>query len=337
MKTKAVCFEKPFQAACKDINIQSEPLGPDAIIFKTRYSLVSAGTELAVYKGTEDWAPLPFIPGYASVGQVISVGESVKTFKPGDIIFSYSRHQQFDRVSVNGIALKIPPQYDLKHVVFTRIAAVSITALLVSPVELGDWVAVFGLGLVGNLAAQLAALNGANVIGVDIDEHRLELARQCGIAHTINPKKTDMKKSVHSLTGNQGVLVAIEATGIPAMVETIADVVARRGDIVLLGSPRGECRRDLTPLLNKVHLWDNGCLTLKGAHEWRYPLKPSGGCKHSIQRNCEILVELIARKRLAVEPLISKITEPIDAQQVYQRLLHQQDKLTGVLFDWHNV
>ena len=81
--------------------------------------------------------------------------------------------------------------------------------------------------------------------------------------------------------------------------------------MILLGSPRGEHQADVTELLNYVHLWPKGCVTLKGAHEWRYPRvrDNAGYVKHSIERNLEILLRLIAEERLKVRELVFELPD----------------------------
>jgi 2-desacetyl-2-hydroxyethyl bacteriochlorophyllide A dehydrogenase len=336
MDNWSVVFEKPFSAALKKATLDKE-LKDDQILVKTLRSLVSPGTELAIYKGMESWAPLPYSPGYASIGEVVETGAGVKDFKKGEVIFSYAGHREYSVVSENDILVKVPEEAAPREAVFTRMAAVSITALRVSPPELGDNAAVIGMGIVGNLAAQLFALSGAVVTGIDVSEGRLSTAKKCGVTHTVNSAKEDMKNTVMSLTGGRGCSTVVEATGVPALVESAFSITAKTGDVVLLGSPRGKLDGDITALLNKVHLWGNGCVSLKGAHEWRYPRKPSEGCKHSLQRNCEIIMSLIASGKLQVKPLITHDESPKDCQNLYQGLLNNKDKYLGVVFDWTKI
>jgi len=333
MKIKSVIFDKPFNAILKDDELDTA-LKPEELLVRTEKTLVSPGTELAIYRGTEGWAPLPYNPGYASTGVVEAVGSAAKGWSVGDRVFSYSSHKSCAKVSTSGVVAKIPEGLALEEAVFARMAAVSISALRVSPPELGDFAAVQGLGLVGNLAAQLYSLSGANVIGIDLCSKRLALAKACGVRFQADPSKGDVKEQVMKISGGKGAATVVEATGVPAMVEKAFELAAKTGDVVLLGSPRGKCERDVTELLNKVHLWGNGCVNLKGAHEWRYPLKPSEGCKHSLQRNCEILLDLISTGALKIKPLITQIVGPSECQSVYQGLLNEKDKYTGVVFDW---
>jgi len=114
----------------------------------------------------------------------------------------------------------------------------------------GDTVAVFGCGGVGNAAIAGSKLAGARtIIGVDIDDRKLEWARSMGATHTINSSSVDAVEAIHGLTGGVGVDVAIEAVGRP---ETYTQAFYARdlaGTVVLVGVPRPDMRLDL-PLLD---------------------------------------------------------------------------------------
>jgi len=270
---------------------------------------------------------------------VVEVGPDVKGFKKGDLVFAGSHHATHCICTESPAAYPIllPEGSDLKRMVYTRMAAVSMTALRVSDIELGDWAAVTGMGTVGNCAAQFLALQGANVIAIDISPKRLDIAKQCGIEHTINPQEQDTVEAVKALTGGSGVAAVVEATAAPAVVQECFPLCAPLGEVILLGSPRGEYQTDLTAFMNNVHLWGNGCITLKGAHEWRYPTPITDGCKHSIRRNCDIIIDLIAREKLVVDPLMSHVESPAKCQELHQGLLHKKNEYISVIYDWTQV
>jgi threonine dehydrogenase-like Zn-dependent dehydrogenase len=133
--------------------------------------------------------------------------------------------------------------------------------------------------------------------------------------------------------------VVVEATGAPAVAEKAAQFAAKLGEVVLVGSPRGQHMGDITTLLNCIHLWGNGCVTFKGAHEWRYPVDrdPNGHAKHSIMRNVEILLGLIAEGRLHVKELLTHVLPPTECAKAYEGLRDKKDEYLGVLFDWTGV
>ena len=87
-------------------------------------------------------------------------GKAVENVAPGDLIFTHGPHQKI--ALAKNYAQKIPEGLDPKVAVLTRMAGVSITSVMASETKIGDTVAVCGLGLVGNLAAQLFALSGCN-------------------------------------------------------------------------------------------------------------------------------------------------------------------------------
>ena len=338
MKAKKVVMEQAQQASLQEYDFDAK-VEKNQILVRHHYSLVSAGTETAIYKGTESWAQFPCTAGYTSVGEVADVGPDVQNFKKGDLVFAGGAHSTYGIYpeSPSSYPILLPKGSDLRKMVYTRMAAVSMTALRVSEVELGDWAVVQGVGSVGNCAAQMLALQGANVIAIDIAQKRLDIAKKCNIEHTANPDKQDLVEAVKELTGGKGVNTVVEATGVPALVERCFALCAPLGELILLGSPRGEFQSDLTAFMNNVHLWGPGCITLKGAHEWRYPTAITEGSKHSISRNCHIIIDLIARGKLVVEPLMSHVESPEKCQELHQGLLNKKDEYVSVIYDWTKV
>lgn len=328
-----IVFTQPGVVALQPAPRLAAPLKPTDVLIETEFSIVSPGTELACLSGKESWAPLPFVPGYGSVGRVSEVGSEVKHLTPGQRIFTYGRHSRFSLAEALFIPLN--ETIDPAKAVFARMAAVSITALRVADVALGDTVAVFGLGPVGNLAAQLFALSGCDVIGIDLSPKRRELARQCGIPHVFSPGE-NLKQQIADLTHGQMCRTVVEATGVAAVAEQAGALAGKLGELILLGSPRGEYTSNLTPFLNRTHLWDNGCITVKGAHEWRFPVldDASGHGRHSMERNVQTILKLIEGGKLKIDPLFTHRVAPTEAATVYEGLKNQKDTYIGVVFDW---
>ena len=340
MKNTSVLFTGPEQIKVAPIDSDFLPLGDHDLLIQTRYSLISAGTELACLSGVEAWFNFPQTPGYASVGEVVEVGAQVSELAPGDIVYCMGGHQQYqrlDRSNPRALCVKVPDGMNLAQAVFTRMVCVAFTALRVSQIELGDYVAVIGLGLVGNFAAQLAGLQGGRVIGLDLSERRVELARACGIAHALVTNPATVADDVAAITGGAGVTTLIEATGNPRALPPALPLVGRFGEVILLGTPRGAYETNLTEVLRHVHLDGLGNLTFKGAHEWRYPVPRDAFVKHSIQRNAALALELIRDGRLRVAPLHTHTLKPTQAEEAYMGLKHKRDEYIGVVFDWTGI
>ncbi len=308
-------------------------LGPDDVLIQTQYSLVSVGTELAKLSGLEG-VEYPFAPGNRAIGKVIALGEDVADARIGDIVFCHTPH--VSHTLAKRLRIRVPPEVDIRASALVGLALVAMTALRVGQVELGDRVAVIGLGLVGNLAAQLLQLAGADVIVIDLNAGRLAKAQACGLTQGINPREDDTQAAVMELTRGQGVDIVVEASGTAQAAELAVSLTGRSGEgiVVLLGSPRQGYETDLTRFLNHVHLWRNGSVTLRGAHEWRYPLQHSPFQKHSMARNAEIIFRLMAQDKLRTKPLITHILKPTAAAEAFAGLRNKPDTYMGVLFDW---
>jgi len=333
MRTKRVMFPEPGKVTFEDFDLDPAALPPHAALVETEYSVLSAGTELACLAGTESWAKMPFSPGYGSVGTICHVGETHEPYKLGDRVFTYGKH-----ATVSGfgqITAPVPDGVPPKHAAVARMAMVAFTAVRVAHTELGDVAAVQGLGLVGNLAAQLLTLSGCTVIGIDISAKRLATARECGIAHTVDAGANDPVATVRELTDGAMCERVVEATGVPSLAETAVGLAGRNGEVILLGTPRGDYSGDTTGMLRAVHKRDTN-VALRGAHEWIYPLRrdPKRLYKHSIERNLEIVFGLIKAGKLKIEPLISHVVAPTDCADVYAQLRARNDDYFGVVFKW---
>ena len=340
MKTTSVMFTGPEQVEVWQLEEDIGPLGAHDVLVKTEYSLVSAATELACLSGSQAWFPFPATPGYAAVGEVVDVGEKVSALSPGDKVFYWGGHKQYNVIDTSNprqICIKAPDGIPLPLAPFTRMITVAMTALRISTIELGDFVGVVGLGSVGNFAAQLAGLQGGRVIGLDLSAGRVELAQSCGVPHALVIDRATIAAKVDELTGNQGVTTLIEATGVPAALPDALPIVGRYGEVILLGTPRGVFETDLTSVLDYIHLHGHGNVTFKGAHEWRYPVARDPFVKHSLERNSEIALELMRSGSLQVAPLHTHTLSPYEAEKGYRGLQREKDSYVGVVFDWTNL
>jgi len=334
MNNDKIVFAAPWQVELRQEQLETGYLQPGFALVRKRFTLISPGTELACLSGGESWFSMPGTPGYAAVSEVVEIGPNDEGIKAGDFVFHYGQHSRYEIVPASGVFLKIPPELDMRMAPFCRMVTVAMTAIRVSSIELGDRVAITGMGLIGNMAAQLAALQGARVIGIDLSERRLSLAKECGVDHTLQAGMGDLTNAIKKLSGGAGVSTFIEATGVPQVAVNGLPCIAPFGEIIFLGSPRGEFQTNVTDVFNYSHLIGRGCITFKGAHEWRYPLTPDAFVKHSLVRNTKIAFELISSGKLRIEPQMSHTLKPETAALAYDGLRHRKDEFNGVLFDW---
>ena len=341
MENLSVLFTAPDRVETQRIDDDIGQLRACDVLVKTHYSLISAATELACLSGNQRWFPFPGTPGYAAVGEVLEVGDEISDVAPGDMVHYWGGHKQYglvDTARPTAICLKVPAGLPLELAPFTRMAIIAMTSLRISNIELGDWVGVLGLGTVGNFAAQLAGLQGGRVIGMDLNEGRVERARNCEIAYALVFDGETAADQVREITKGEGVSTLIEATGVPSALPPALPIVGPYGELILLGTPRGVYEADLTSsILDYIHLHGHGNITFKGAHEWRFPVARDPYVKHSMERNSEIAMDLLASGALKVGPLHTHTLSPDQAPRAYEGLKSAKDEYVGVIFDWTGV
>lgn len=340
LRNAQVVIPEPGRVELRRGELDDQQWPANEVWVKTHYSLISAGTEGASFTNATGAQKYPSTPGYAAVGEVIREGSDFPDVKRGDLVFCYGGHARYTRSRL--LCLKLPEGIDLSFAPIARLATVAMTALRVSSLELGDWAAVIGQGVVGNLTAQLLQLSGVEAIGIDLAPRRLDLARECGVRHLIDGSAGDdaVKEQVRALTAGRGVEATIEAVGNPRTIDLAAQITGKLGEVIFLGSPRGAYEANVTQVLNYVHLWGNGCLTFKGAHEWRYPVR-AGALregdpvpKHSLERNTRIALDLMRTDRLNYRPLRTHVLSPDRAEEAYTGLRDNKNEYIGVMFDW---
>ena len=337
MNGKQIIIPEKRKAILEDFELD-ESLAPNQVLLKTHYSLISPGTEGAGFTGLQSGTRYPHGSGYTAIGEVLKVGENVTKCQIGDYAFCYSSHASIVKTASVMLAFKPPLETDPKHIPFIRMATVAMTSLRVSSAEFGDTVVIIGLGLVGNSASQLFNLAGMNVIGIERVPKRIEIARNCGLRHLINPdEEVDIVESVKAMSNGQKAEVTVEAIGNPRLVELAYQLTKTKGEVILLGSPRGEYITNVTAILNYTHLIGLGAITLKSAHEWVYPTMHSGESKHSLERNSQIVYALIKDGKFKVQELLTHVINPEDAQSAYDGLSDKKDEYLGVLMDWTQI
>jgi S-(hydroxymethyl)mycothiol dehydrogenase len=179
-------------------------------------------------------------------------------------------------------------------------------AMLTGEVGLGDSVAVFGCGGVGDAAIAGARLAGAStIIAVDLDARKLELAKEFGATHTVDASATDPVAAIQSFTDGNGADVCIEAVGNPTVFEQAFYARDLAGTVVQVGVPNPEMRIDL-PMIDFFG---------RGGR-----LKPSwyGDCLPS--RDFPMLVDLHLQGRLPLEQFVSETISLDEVEEAFHKM-----------------
>jgi 2-desacetyl-2-hydroxyethyl bacteriochlorophyllide A dehydrogenase len=257
---KAVVFSQPRTVGIESYEDRS--LKPQEVRLRTLYSGISAGTELTAYRGSNpylhkqwDSSRKLFIPseqpslaypisgwGYEEVGEVIELGSAVQEASIGDIIFGAwghrTRHiveEEFARDRVQEKSL------DALLGIFSQIGSIALNGVYDARIRIGETVAVFGLGVLGQIVGQLCKKSGAFVVGVDRAERRLEIARQSGAADLVlNADEEEVAERIRAVTSNRGADIAIEVSGSTVALNQAIRSVAYSARVVALGFFQGE-------------------------------------------------------------------------------------------------
>jgi S-(hydroxymethyl)mycothiol dehydrogenase len=173
-------------------------------------------------------------------------------------------------------------------------------------VSRGDSVAVIGCGGVGNAAIAGSRLAGAQtIIAVDVDDRKLEWAKQFGATHTINSRQTDPVQAIRDITGGHGVNVAIEAVGKPETYEQAFYARDHAGTVVLVGVPSPDMQITL-PLLE---VFGRGGV-LKSS--WYGDCLPT--------RDFPMFIDLYLQGRLDLERFVSETISVNDVEEAFHKM-----------------
>ncbi|MFE0423218.1 bi-domain-containing oxidoreductase, partial [Streptomyces sp. NPDC058953] len=346
---------------------------PGGVLVRSAYSLISTGTELmkvseagmsmlgkarsrpdqvakvmqsvavngvpATYRKVmgklDSYTPL----GYSLCGVVEQVGTGIDDVKAGDLVAcagnEHALHAELNWVPRNLYA-PVPDGLAPRHAAFGTVGAIAMQGVRQGEPQLGEVALVIGLGLIGQLVAQLLTASGVRVVGADPDPARCELAVGLGAAACGDPASTAVENAVAELTGGHGVdqVYLAAGGGSNQPVELAARLCRDRGRVVDIG----KCRLDLP--WNAYYEKELDVRFSRsygpGRYDPEYELEgrdyPIGYVRWTERRNLACFLDLAARGRVDVEPLISHIAGFDDAVETYRSLKDGDLKAVAVLF-----
>ena len=329
MRAPVVVFPEPHRVAVEEREVRDP--GPGQVLARTSASVISPGTELTVLAHT-GWATrvrFPFLPGYSMAGEVVAVGPGVTDVQVGDHICGGGHHAAYETLSVAGIN-KLPPGVTDEDACFRTMAQITLNGVRLSQLVFGEAVAVVGLGLVGQLAAQWARFAGAlPLIGVDLARERLDLAGRIGPIVPVQPGVDDPVAALRQATRGRMADVVIEATGEPNVLPDAAKLARSLGRVVLLGSSRGVTTIDMH---EDVH--QRG-LHLIGAHNNTHPPVATPYNPWTRERDGELFLDLLAAGHANVRDLITHRYPAPEAPEAYALLTGpERSQALAIILQW---
>ncbi len=349
-------------------------LMPGGVRLRTAASLISAGTERMIidlaqkgYLGKaqarpdlvrqvltkakkEGWLntyhnvmsklekPLPL--GYSAAGVVEAVSAGVEGFQVGDRVAvagaGYANHAEVNVVPKNLVAA-IPDGVSFEEASYSTVAAIALQGVRLAKPELGDNVAVVGLGLIGLIAVQLLKANGCRVIGLDLDADKVRLGLDLGMDAAVLPGE-DAEAAVERFTRGRGAdhTVITAATKGNGPIELAGAVTRSRGQVVVVGAVGMDIPRDLyykKELTTKVSM-SYGPGRYDPSYEEGGVDYPYDFVRWTEQRNLEAVLDLMAQGKLDVTTLTTH-RFPFDrALDAYDLIQNGGEPYVGIVLEY---
>lgn len=278
--------------------------------------------------------------GYSAAGVVLAVGEGVTDLRPGDRVAAagagYANHAEYVDVPRN-LVMRMPDGLDFAQAATVTLGGIAMQGVRRADLALGEFVVVYGVGILGLLTLRMAVLSGARVIAVDLDDRRLELARTMGAELACNPSREDVPAAVSRHTGARMADAAIfcAATGNSKVLSDAFALVRRKGRLVMVGVWGREFDR------NDVYAREIDFLISTSYGPGRYdPSYEEGGCDYPYDyvrwtesRNMSEYLRLLASGGLDARPLVSGVF-PIEQVESAYAALDAPEKPLIVLLDY---
>ena len=303
------------------------------------------GSDVHGYDGSTGRRIPPIVMGHEAAGVVEEVGSAVSSFRAGDRVtfdstvfcgrcFFCRRGQvnlcdgrevigvstpAFRRMGAFAeyvavparIAYHLPPEMPFAHAALIEAVSVAVHAVSLTPIALDDTVLVVGAGMIGLLTLQAAMLAGAGrVFVIDVDDTRLQLARDLGATRTFNSLEAGALAEIMELTAGRGVDAALECVGTTATVKYAVDLVRKGGTVTLVGNIAPTIELGLQSVVTRQIRVQGSC-----ASSGEYP-----AC-----------IALMSRGAIRVEPLLTAVAPLEDGADWFRRLYAREPGLLKVV------
>lgn len=350
-------------------------LGKGQILVRNHYSLISAGTEgktvkdarlgyigkalarkeevkkvvqsartlgiLKTYRMVMNRLDAPSSLGYSCAGTVIAVADDVTNFKIGDTVAcggNSAVHAEVVAVPVK-LCTYVDTSVPLDQAAFTTVGAIALQGVRQADLRLGENCVVIGLGLVGQITLQLLQASGVNAIGIDIEDGQVMLAQRCGFENSYNRNHTQLESVVMQLTGGHGcdavIITASTSSNDPV---NLAGVLCRRkGKVIVVGAVSTDFNRknyyqkELDLRMSSSY----GPGRYDSSYEEEGKDYPYPYVRWTLQRNMQAFAELLLKKSINLQPLLTHSFPFESAPDAYQLILERNEPFAGIVLKYN--
>jgi predicted dehydrogenase/threonine dehydrogenase-like Zn-dependent dehydrogenase len=341
-------------------------VGPDQVLVQSHYSLISSGTEMGTLAKTpaelvrqtisDPWMRhvvqqtvlatgpsqtarrvwhemiTPREIGYSGAGTVLAMGDRVEGLEIGQsVAYAASGHAEVAAPYINHV-VPVPDGVDLRHAAFVTVGGIAMQALRRADLKFGETVAIYGLGLVGQLCASIAKAAGCVVVGIDINPKANELATAAGAALVVNPSEPEWKRRILDFTGKNGVDATIicARSDSQEIINSAMEITRRQGRVVIVGyvkldiHPKNFLYREIDLRYSRAY----GPGSYDTSYEKGRVDYPFGYVRWTEKRNLEEFIRLVATGAVNPEPFIAGVYAVERAQEPFDAI--RERRLPGV-------
>jgi L-iditol 2-dehydrogenase len=257
---KAAIFYRPF-----DVRIETLPKttpGENEALVKVKSAGV-CGTDIQIFRGESPINP-PIVLGHDFSGVIEAIGGHVGNFSPGDRVtvqpvgycgscdycrrgrqnlcregewIGFERNGGFAEYALlrDYNLLKVPDHLSFDEAAVVEPVAVGLRTLRLAGAQIGDTIAIIGLGSIGLVLTQICKLAGLEVIGVDLDVGKMELAKKLGADYVLDGREEKMAKRVFEITSGLDVHITVEASGTQEGIDAASEITMPGGKMMIVG------------------------------------------------------------------------------------------------------
>lgn len=279
--------------------------------------------------------------GYSCAGEIIKIGRDIKDLKIGDKVAcggaGYASHAEFVSIPRN-LCVKLPTHVTCKDACFTTIGSIALQGIRNADIRLGENVVVIGLGLIGQLTVQLLKVSGCNVYGIDIDQKKIDLALQLGADKVFLRNSNNLEEKIYEVCNGDGAdaVLITAATSSSDPIEFAGKIVRDKGRIVAVGNVGMNIPRDIyyKKELDVIVSRSYG----PGRYDRNYEEKgsdyPIGFVRWTENRNMRAFVELLEKKKLMLNELVSHCFDINDVTKAYDLIEKKNEFFMGILLQY---
>jgi predicted dehydrogenase len=283
--------------------------------------------------------PMPL--GYSSAGTIAVLGDEMVGFKVGQRVAcaggGYAVHAEYNIVPRN-LLTPLPDSVDFESAAFTTLGAIALHGFRLALPQIGETVAVIGMGLLGLLTAQIAAAAGCRVLGIDTNPQRIALAASLELRAVLRDQAVD---SAQVFTSNRGfdIVIICADTSSNDPVDLAAVIARDRAKVVATGAVGLTFSRKLyyEKELSFINSRSYGPGRYDASYEEQGKDYPLGYVRWTEGRNFEAFVDLLASNKLKISPMITHRFPIEKAAEAYEIITgKKKEPFLGVVLTYPN-